>query len=226
MYLGVLMKRMWHFPIVASTAAEGRRISESNQIDLVLLDGSPPGRDVLSTVRLLRTAHLIGDIPLVVLLAGKNEPLSQSLLEEGCASVLTKPIDFSLAYGLLNRIMDQFRTTPRIPLKVRVRIGEGTNEKSVTSVDISEGGIYLRTLDPPPEGTVLHLAFSLPQDEEEIRLPAEVVRTFRMESSVENEPGMGLRFLEVPDPVRMKLRYYIQWEMMGDLDWETELETV
>ena len=54
MYLGVLMKRMWHFPILSKTAMEGIRISESNKIDLALLDGNLPEEDLHSAVRLMR----------------------------------------------------------------------------------------------------------------------------------------------------------------------------
>jgi uncharacterized protein (TIGR02266 family) len=93
------------------------------------------------------------------------------------------------------------------------------------SVDVSEGGIYLRTLHPLPEGTVVHLVFTLPRDEEHIRLSAEVVRAFSLGDRLENEPGMGLRFLEVTEAVRAKLRNYVQWVMMADLEWEPEFLT-
>jgi uncharacterized protein (TIGR02266 family) len=158
-------------------------------------------------------------MPLVVVLPVGQEHLGEELLREGCSAVLTKPIDFSVAYGLLNRIIDQFRTTPRIPLKVPVAIEEAKPESSLASVDVSEGGIYLRTPDPLPEGSVLHLTFALPHEKEPIWLPAEVVRAFSLGDRHENEPGMGLRFLEVTDAVRAKLRNYTQWQMMGDLEW-------
>ncbi len=224
MYLGVLMKRMWHFPILARTAMDGIRICENNKIDLTLLDGCLHESETLTAARLLRKTEPACGLPLVVVLAHENQSLSQTLLAEGCSAVLTKPIDFSLTYGLLNRLIDQFRTTPRVPLKARVEIEERMPEQYVTSVNISEGGIYLRTLDPLVEGVMIHLAFSLPHDDETVRLAAEVVRTFPLEDRVENEPGMGLRFLDVPDEVRLKIRNFIQWEMMGDLEWESEPE--
>jgi uncharacterized protein (TIGR02266 family) len=225
MYLGVVMKRMWHFTILTKTPMDSIRICESNKIDLILLDGNLPADDLFSAVRLLRMTPLTRDIPLAVFLAEDHQSLTQALLQNGCSAVLTKPIDFSVAYGLLNRIIDQFRTTPRIPLKVRVAIEEGTPEKSLMSVDVSEGGIYLRTLHPLPEGTVVHLVFTLPRDEEHIRLSAEVVRAFSLGDRLENEPGMGLRFLEVTEAVRAKLRNYVQWVMMADLEWEPEFLT-
>jgi uncharacterized protein (TIGR02266 family) len=224
MFLGLLMKRMWHFPILAATTMECVQICENNAIDLILLDGNLPENELRSAVRLLRGPKLgSGSVPLAVFLAAGDESLSQSLMADGCSAVLTRPIDFSFAYGLVNRIIDQFRTTPRIPLKVRVEIRERTPDRFLTSVNVSEGGIYLRTLDPLPEGVVLHLVFSLPHDDEAIQLPAEVVRTFFLDDRVENEPGMGLRFLVVPDAVRVKLRNYVQWEMMGDLEWDPQL---
>ena len=223
MNLGVLMKRMWHFPILSKNAMDGIRICQSSKVDLILLGGNLPNNQLRSDVRLLRTTAATRDIPLVVLLAAGGDDLSQYLLQEGCAAVLTKPIEYSFVYGLLNRIMAQSRATPRIPLRLRVAVEEGFPEKFLTSVDISEGGIYLRTLEPLPEGTVVHLIFFLPHNEDPVRLPAEVVRAFRLGDRLDREPGMGLRFLEVSDAVRAEMRNYIHWEMTGDLEWEPKL---
>jgi hypothetical protein len=50
-------------------------------------------------------------------------------------------------------------------------------------------------------------------------------RAFSLGDRLENEPGMGLRFLEVTEAVRAKLRNYVQWVMMADLEWEPEFLT-
>jgi hypothetical protein len=34
---------------------------------------------------------------------------------------------------------------------------------------------------------------------------------------------MGLRFINLPDEVLLQLRNFVQWEMIGDLEWEATL---
>jgi c-di-GMP-binding flagellar brake protein YcgR len=81
----------------------------------------------------------------------------------------------------------------------------------------------LRTIAPLPEGSTLHIRFTLPHDANAIELTAEVVRTLSMETHFEMEPGMGLRFVGIPETTRLRLRNFVQWEMMGDLDWKSTI---
>lgn len=111
--------------------------------------------------------------------------------------------------------------TPRVPLKIPVEIAEGTPEKILAGIDISEGGLYLRTLTPVPDGTSLHIKFTLPHDSESIELDAEVVRTLRLGIQLESEPGMGLRFLGMPEDTRLRIRNFVQFTLMGDLEWKS-----
>jgi len=32
---------------------------------------------------------------------------------------------------------------------------------------------------------------------------------------------MGLRFVDIPQEILLKLRNFIQWEMIGDLEWNS-----
>jgi hypothetical protein len=42
-------------------------------------------------------------------------------------------------------------------------------------------------------------------------------------TELEAEPGMGLRFLDLSDADLQQLRNFIQWEMIGDLEWESTI---
>jgi hypothetical protein len=75
-------------------------------------------------------------------------------------------------------------------------------------------------LSPLPGGTVLHIKFTLPHDTVPIELTAVVVRTLQLGTQLEAEPGMGLRFLDIPENITLRIRNFVQWEMMGDLEWK------
>lgn len=227
MYLGVLLNRIWYSPVLARTTEEGIRLAQKNRFSLILFDGDVSEHELRPAITLLRSEPLLGDLPLVVFTTGGNKTTNESLLAQGCSAVLTKPLDLAIVYGVLARLSGQPRTTPRIPVKLRVEIRvdiqEGTPEKFLTCINISEGGIYLRTLEPLPEGSILHVKFTLPHDTETIELTAKVVRTFPLGIQLDVEPGMGLQFVDIPEETQLRIRNFVQWEMMGDLEWKSNI---
>ena len=164
-----------------------------------------------------------GSPPLIVILPAENGSLSESLLSDGCSAVITKPLDVSLVYGLLGRLSGELRKAPRAPVRMRVEIEERTPASSLFSVNISEGGIYLRTLDPLPESTVLHLTFMLPHDQEKISLAGIVVRSHPLGVQIEEEPGMGINFTVMADDARGRIRNFVALSFSSDLEWESGL---
>jgi Tfp pilus assembly protein PilZ len=225
MYLGVLMNRIWFTPVLASSPEEGIRLALNNSFSLVLFDGDVVEPGLNAAITLLRTAPSLKGIPLVVFITDDHMGRNQTLLDQGCSTVLTKPLDLAIMYGVLARLSGQPRTAPRVTVKMRVyvEIAEGTPEKELASVNLSETGIYLRTLQPLPLGALLHIRFTLPYDSEMIELPAEVVRTFPLGTQFECEPGMGLHFVAIPGNTLQKIRNFIQWEMTGDLEWNSNI---
>jgi uncharacterized protein (TIGR02266 family) len=223
MYLGVLLNRIWYSPVLAKTPEEGIRLARQTLFSLVLFDGDVPEPELQPAVSLLRTDPAIQTVPIVVFMTNNNPDLIRSLLSQGCTAILTKPLDLSMVYGVLARLSGQPRTTPRVPARMRVEIEEGIPEKLLACVNISEGGLYLRTIEPPPSGTILHIKFTLPHDTAEIKLAAEVVRTLSLGAQFEAEPGMGLQFLDIPDDTLRRIRNFVQWEMLGDLEWKANI---
>jgi uncharacterized protein (TIGR02266 family) len=220
MYLGILLNRIWYSPMLARTVEEGLRFAQTIPFSLILFDGDASDLELRSAIAHLRNDPSVKDLPLVVFMTSESPVTSESLLSLGCSAVLTKPLDLAMVYGVLARLSGQPRTTPRVSVKMRVEIEEGTPEKVLTSVNLSEGGLYLRTLSPLPGGTVLHIKFTLPHDTVPIELTAVVVRTLQLGTQLEAEPGMGLRFLDIPENITLRIRNFVQWEMMGDLEWK------
>jgi CheY-like chemotaxis protein len=223
MYLGVLLKRIWYKSILAKTVEEGIHYAGENPFSLIVFDADMPDQDRESAVSLLRSDPSVKDLPLVVFLTSEKGKSSESLLARGCAAVITKPLDMALVYNVLARLSGQERQAPRVPTRIRVEIEEKTPEKYLTCINISEGGMYLRTIDPLPEKGILHQKFILPRDTSEIEATAEVIRTESLGIQIETEPGMALRFTEISEEDRLRIRNYIQWELTGDLDWKATI---
>lgn len=223
MYLGVLLNRIWYTPHLAQTPEQGICLARKTPFSLILLDGDAGGIALKSSINMLKSDPSLKDQPLVVFLTADNPEMSDAAMTQGCSAVLTKPLDLAIVYGVLARLSGQSRTTPRVPLKIHVEIEEEVPEKVLTSVNISEGGLYLRTLAPLPEGAVCHVKFTLPHDTAIIKITTEVVRTLPLGTQLEVEPGMGLRFIDVPQNTLLKIRNFVQWETMGDLEWKSSI---
>jgi uncharacterized protein (TIGR02266 family) len=220
MYLGVLLKRIWYAPTLATTAEEGIRLAQKTPFSLVALDGDLATPDLKKTVTLLRNDPSVKDLPLVMFMTPESSETHETLLGHGCAAIFSKPLDLAIVYGVLARLSGELRQTPRIPVKFRVEIEEGTPDRELTCIDLSEGGMYLRTHKPLQEGSILHVKFTVPRDMEAMKLNAEVVRTAPLGTKIEAEPGMGLRFVDMPEQAKLRIRNFVQWELMRDLDWE------
>ena len=220
MYLGVVLKRIWYSPVLAGTAEEGIRLAQNNRFSLVVLDGDLIETDLKKAITLLRSDPSVKDLPLVIFITGESPDTNENLLARGCAAVFSKPLDLAIVYGVLGRLTGEQRQTARIPVKFRVRIDEGTPGKELTCINLSESGMYLRTHEILPENTVIHVRFSLPHDSFVIEAAAEVVRTEPLGTHIESEPGIGLRFLDISEDAKLQVRNYVQWELMGDLEWK------
>lgn len=223
LYLGVLLSRIWFSPILAKTSDEGIRLARKAHFSLILFDGDMEEHGLKTAITLLRTDQALKYLPLVVFMTNDDPDKIRALLSQGCSAVLTKPLDIAIMYGVLAQLSGQPRTTPRIAVRMNVEIAERIPEKALISVNLSEGGLYLRTLQPLKEGQLLHIRFTLPHDTESIELPAEVVRTSLLGTQFEVEPGMGLRFVDIPQEALLRIRNFIQWEMTGDLEWKSNI---
>jgi len=223
MYLGVLLGRFWHTPLLARTTEEGIRLIQEKNCSLIVLDGDLPDQARKMAISLLRSHAAVRDLPLIVLTTAENAAENKNLFADSNSAIVTKPVDLTTLYGTISRLIGQQRNTPRIPVKFRVAVEEETPAKELFCTNLSEGGIYLRTHEPMPEKTVLHLSFALPRSTGTVSVACEVVRTALLGTELAAEPGMGLRFINLPDEVLLQLRNFVQWEMIGDLEWEATL---
>ncbi len=79
------------------------------------------------------------------------------------------------------------------------------------SRDLSAGGMFLESLNPYPVGTLLHLEFSLPDGQPDVRATAEVMRSVTTElGDYQVLAGMGIKFLDLSPQDVERLKNYIE----------------
>ena len=105
------------------------------------------------------------------------------------------------------------RAAPRVLVDLDVDYRSEDTYLFASSRDISETGIFVRTIEPLPPGTQLNLRFR-PSDpdpmsgsDEVLELEGEViwVNPYRPDALANLDPGMGVRFVPLRTAVRQRL---------------------
>src|SRR5262249_32769656 len=96
------------------------------------------------------------------------------------------------------------RISGRIPVEMWVEESTDRELYFQRSANISTGGIFLENTIPHPVGTVVALTFSLPGDETRLNVKGEIVNI------VDGELGMGIKFIELDEPAREKIRKFVR----------------
>lgn len=103
------------------------------------------------------------------------------------------------------------RAAPRVLVDLDVDYRSEDTYLFASSRDISETGIFVRTIEPLPPGTQLNLRFRPdPRDPcapEVLELEGEVmwVNPYRPDALANLDPGMGVRFVALRTAVRRQL---------------------
>jgi uncharacterized protein (TIGR02266 family) len=99
------------------------------------------------------------------------------------------------------------RVAPRVLVDLDVDYRSEDTYLFASSRDISETGIFVRTIEPLPPGTQLNLRFRPDDDHDVLELEGEViwVNPYRPDALANLDPGMGVRFVPMHTAVRKRL---------------------
>ncbi|HUL60105.1 MAG TPA: TIGR02266 family protein [Anaeromyxobacteraceae bacterium] len=101
---------------------------------------------------------------------------------------------------------EERRRETRVPLELKIRLGFGSIDEFIErySVNISRGGIFVRTLDPRPPGAEVVLDVAIESGDRVIHGKGVVTWTTPPSAPGEphRDPGMGIRFTELDSESR------------------------
>jgi len=89
------------------------------------------------------------------------------------------------------------RRAPRVPVRLEAAYEDPERQVFLTSRDLSEGGIYLLSEDPPKPGVAARVLLELPSHPAILRLPGVVAR---------RDPGSGFALSFDPERVPAESR--------------------
>ena len=82
-----------------------------------------------------------------------------------------------------------------------ISLAECRSEKSLSVVNLGLGGLYIRTVEPPPAGTCIQLLFDVPAGE--VRARAVVQRS-------QAKKGMGVKFVAMQQEDRARFAGWLK----------------
>jgi uncharacterized protein (TIGR02266 family) len=109
--------------------------------------------------------------------------------------------------GFFSNVADKRKYT-RVPISVKVTNLSSGNFSYYHATNISIGGIFLKSSEPLPLKTKIHIKFSLPEAKA-LELKGKVVRVQKYEKNQEFSVGMGIKFTHVSDEVKKSIEEFI-----------------
>ena len=183
-------------------------------IDLLLLDLGLAGGDSVSLVRQIR--EHAGSLPIIVFsgsITGANEVRGLAAL--GVTGYLNEHIDAQQILPSLapHLFPDRFnrRSSTRVVLEIPVSYRFDNTIGGALTLNISTGGLAIRTMSPLAVSTDVRARFRLPDGDREISADARVVWSDR-------RVGMGLQFVTVDADDQTAVDEFVIRHGQGDSD--------
>jgi uncharacterized protein (TIGR02266 family) len=102
------------------------------------------------------------------------------------------------------------RKHERLPFEINVTIVSEHNFFAGLSLNISEGGLFVATHHSHKVGTRLEIKLLLPGDDDPITMMTEVRWVRLLNEDSDQGPGLGLKFVDLPDDVHAKITRFVK----------------
>ncbi|APG26579.1 hypothetical protein A7E78_01100 [Syntrophotalea acetylenivorans] len=206
--------------LFAANGVAAYEIAVEERPALIFMDIVLPELNGDECCRRFKAHQDLRNIPVIMVAHGDREEELQRCERAGCDDLLLKPINRQLFIEACRRHLQiSQREAPRVALRLSVHYGIGGEERQLLeySINVSTGGLFIETPDPPAASTPLRLEFFLPGQERPIRCLGRVA-WLNAEDGLQNPQlpkGMGVQFVDMSlDDMRL-IRSFIMRELVA-----------
>lgn len=114
------LARVGYRVLTADSGQSALDIAAAQRVDLVLLDVMMPGMDGIETLKRLRRARSVAELPIIMVTAKDSPDDVVEALDAGANDYLTKPVDFAVAQARIRTHLNARRADPLTGLPNRL----------------------------------------------------------------------------------------------------------
>jgi len=219
-YHGMLLKRLEYRVETARSAEDALRRMQDALPSIVVAEAVLPDMSGLTLLKRMKNSPLLKAVPVILLASDSDPSMHDTCMRMGCAAYLFKPLEPDTLYRTIQSVSESIpRGHIRLSTSLKVVVGDGTVTGGAARTEyataISEGGLYVRTLYPQPQNALTPVRLFLPM--REIAAKALVLYSFTSGGGPFQEPGMGMKFVEITDSDREEIRRFIKDQLVGGL---------
>ena len=168
MYLSILLSRMNLEVLPVDNAAEAIEISRVTRPSLMTMDMMMSDMDGLEALHTIRADKDLADLPIIMISSCQDKNKQWEALSLGCIDVLDKPVDLRRLHKAIQRC-DLYSGGRRRYLRALFEENVGLHYQgkldAVSSVTLSERGIFLHMREQLPKGAHVEIDLPFPSGE-------------------------------------------------------------
>jgi len=183
--------------VTAEDGASALEIARRERPRLIVSDLDMPGVNGAALCRSVREDPQLAATPFLMILPGDAAHDRVRAIRAGADDVISKPLQRVELLGTVTRFLsDHFvRGLPRVQVSTPVTIFMNKNETHARALNVSRGGMFVRTDLPLPMRSEWRVRFNLPETPGALSPTAMVV--WRADATAPTGPGLGMRFVEL-----------------------------
>jgi DNA-binding response OmpR family regulator len=219
-YYGILLKRLAFTVMVAESAEETLSIIKDSIPTLVLADRAILESGGADFVKKVKDCNAQEPVRVIVFADREDASARSTFLRMGCSDFLIKHQEPGRLYQSIQTVLEpKPREYIRLNIPLKVTLGDGTVQGGVERTEyvtnISEGGLYVRTLYPRPKSATTPVTLFI--KDRAIRTKASVLYSQTLTGGFFREPGMGMKFIDISPDDRTFMRRFIREQLTSDL---------
>jgi len=203
--------------LTAYDGNEALELARQHRPNIVILDLNLPELDGAECCHAIKQDPSLHDTAVMLVATGGRPQDQDRCRNAGCDEILIKPINRT---EFLKKVEKKLRLPlrrKRYQAKIKVQYGEN-DASSLTgySIDISSGGLFIKTEKPLDVSESLALRFSLTNHIKEIICSANVawVNSPQKQVKLDWPPGMGVQFVDISLGELHAIRNFIESNLL------------
>jgi len=218
-YLGATLRKLKYTVHIAASVEAAVQLMADILPSLVITEFAPPEMNGIALLTRMKQDHRLKSVPIIIQSANDGPEIREQCMTAGCTAYFKKPAEIEELYKAIEAGLDSPRQTVRVGTAFKVEVGDkkatGGSVRQESVTELSDGGLYIRTLTPEPMKAVVPLTLFI--EDKVIRATAVVLYVSQKTGGQDRGPGMGMKFIQIDEKDRAFIRDYVKKQISKGL---------